>query len=145
MLSFRIIGLTKVIENLNNAADRKHYADAVDETIEAAVEMAKEMAPVSNPTKYSTSGQLEESIHAEGGAIVADAPWAIFNEYGCWNIEVGTVRDPKGSISGSGKFAYRPFLRPALYRAIDQFPERLFSKLSATKRGLIYFRAGKRG
>jgi hypothetical protein len=145
MLSFRIIGLEKVVANLKDAADIRHYAKAVDETIAEAVRLAKEYAPVSDPSKYSHSGTLEASIYAEGGTIVADAPWAVFNEYGCWNIEVGTIRNPKGSISGSGKFAYRPFLRPALYQAIDNFPERLFSKFSATKKGMISITAGRLG
>ena len=137
MLSFQLIGLEPILAKLKNAQDKRHYSEAMKETLEDAEFWAKTFTPVD-------TGELEESIRVEGDTLIADAPWAIFNEYGCYNIEVGTVQNPKASESTSGKFAYRPFLRPALLLAMQDFPERLFSKISATSTGLVSFRVGQR-
>lgn len=137
MLGLQIIGLSAVIKKLNTAGKREHFEKAKKETLELAKDIAKDYAP-------ELTGELEDSINIYGDELVADAPWAVFNEYGCYNIEVGTVPNPKGVLTGSGKFAYRPFMRPAMMRAIRMYPEILFSKLSGISKGVTSIRVGQK-
>ena len=115
----------------------KHVAEAKAEVLQDAELLAKAMCPVD-------TGELEESIKADENGLTADAPWAVFNEYGCYNIEVGGVENPIESTSASGKACYRPFLRPAIWIAIDSFSEKLFSKLSATSKGVTSIRVASK-
>ena len=137
MLSIKLIVKENVGKKLKSMQQLKHYENAKKEVLQDAEQLAKAMCPVD-------TGELEESIYADDNSITADAPWAVFNEYGCYNIEVGTVENPKGAISKSGKPCYRPFLRPALWIAIDSYPEKLFSKFSTSSKGITSIRVASK-
>ena len=69
------------------------------------------------------TGMLRDSIYMrkigklqyELGATMYYGVW---HEYGSYNIQVGTPESPNLIKSG-----YSPFLRPAMYRMIQLFPE----------------------
>ena len=73
------------------------------------------------------TGMMEEDIQAEirGDSFILACyvPWAVFNEYGTIYMKAGTPNSPMGVISTSGKYSFRPFLRPAAYRAMREMPE----------------------
>lgn len=55
--------------------------------------------------------------------IIVDVPYAIYQEYGTQNMPAGTVESPKAVVSTSGKPAFRPFIRPAIWLINKEFPE----------------------
>jgi len=74
------------------------------------------------------TGEMMESIHYEklGGGkfkIIIGVPWAIYQEYGTKYMPAGTPEHPKAVISTSGKPAFRPFARPAVWLINKEFPE----------------------
>ena len=73
-------------------------------------------------------GEMMESIRYEklGGGrfkIIVDVPWAIYQEYGTMYMPAGTVESPKAVVSTSGKSAFRPFMRPAIFLIGEEFEE----------------------
>lgn len=74
------------------------------------------------------TGRMMDSIRYEklGGGkfkIIIDAPYAIYMEYGTKYIDIGTPESPKAVISKSGKPAFRPFARSAVWLINKEFPE----------------------
>ena len=104
---------------------------------ERAVEFAKNDAPVSNDPV--TGGSLEASIRVEQNSetdidIVADPVdsrgkhYAEANEFGSLTTPAGTVDSPIPGISTSGKYCFRPFIRPAILLAMYEVDDRLSEK-----------------
>lgn len=74
------------------------------------------------------TGEMMNAIRYEklGGGkfkIVVDVPWAIYQEYGTKFMPAGTPESPKAIVSTSGKPAFRPFMRPALFLIGEEFDE----------------------
>jgi len=74
------------------------------------------------------SGEMMHSIRYEKVGknrfkIIVDVPWAIYQEYGTKYMPAGTPENPKPVISTSGKSAFRPFMRPAVFVMNNEFPE----------------------
>ena len=74
------------------------------------------------------TGEMMDSIRyvkLGGGKfkIIIGVPWAIYQEYGTKYMPAGTQDSPKAVISRSGKPAFRPFARPAVWLINKEFPE----------------------
>jgi len=120
-LQMTMKGLPELIESL----DGKHIINANKETIADVCEYAYELAMGFCP---KDTGELAESIYKEcrddSFEIGADAPHAIFNEYGSITTPIGNVNAPKAAK----KTGVRPFIRPALYRAVAEYETVFFKK-----------------
>lgn len=123
-IAFRVTGLNEVMKAFEKASEDSIYNDIIHETGKKAEEYAKQNAPVD-------SGVMEEDIQVhfedKGFILMCNVPWAVFNEYGCYNLDAGTPGSPKPVVSTSGKRAFRPFMRPGIYKAMHELPE-LFGK-----------------
>ena len=106
------------------------YEGIIDYVADETVKKAKEMCPKKTKT-------LMKSIHKENGGkferlVVADPEdkrghhYAVFVEYGCKTIDVGSVKNPK-----FGKSGYHPFLRPAAYRSAKKASEKFGKEIRA--------------
>jgi len=123
-------GLDKVInmfeklpENLNNS---------ISETINDAAEMAKEYAETFCP---EDTGELHDSIYVTIGEdnfeLGATAKHAVFNEYGCYNLNCGSPEAPE-----TAKYkGIRPFIRPSLIEVMRIFPDIFSKKFQRTMHG----------
>jgi len=74
------------------------------------------------------TGEMMDSIRYEklGGGkfkIIIGVPHAIYQEYGTKYMPAGSPESPKAVVSTSGKPAFRPFARPAVWLINKEFPE----------------------
>lgn len=109
--------------NANNALIDSFRNGKVDEPI---LEKIKVLAKLYSPFR---TGQTERSIHiVQVGnglyQIVADTPWSPYMEYGTRffpkaNPAGGTPSYPVKYRSSSGKIAYQPFMRRALWEVSE--------------------------
>jgi hypothetical protein len=137
MITVYVKGIEKVQNMLGNLANMDAYDEAMKEIAITAMMIAKRYAPVD-------TGMLEQDIHyyRNGPAsytILADPVdehgrhYAVYNEYGTVKMPAGMPDSPLGVISTSGKYAFRPFMRPAAIMASRMAPSilsrNLFGKL----------------
>jgi len=68
-------------------------------------------------------GDLKKSVFVEimddAFILGANARHGVYNEYGSWNLTMGTPRNPVDA----NKEGYRPFIRPTLIEIRSQYPE----------------------
>lgn len=115
------------LEDLGKLVEGKEIIKEIADKVEIEARM---LAPFD-------TGDLQDSIYTEmtddGFALGANAPYAVFNEYGSYCTPIGSVQSPV-----QAKYAgYRPFLRPAMYKVIREFPK-IFGKQFAriSKQGM---------
>jgi len=118
MVRVEISGVNAVTKMLKKFTDKSIYCDTVRSTAELAEEYSHMYAP-------ELTGYMEGSIGVKPSGdcsfiLFCDVPYAVYNEYGSYYMHVGTVDNPKPVVSGSGKLAFRPFLRPAAYRSVHE-------------------------
>ena len=124
MTTIEITGIKEIIGKLDKMGNKKIYNDVLKQTGEKAVAYAKMFAPeMTGAMMRSING----SIHGNTFSLMCTAPYAIFNEFGTIFMSAGTPDSPFPVTSTSGKYAFRPFLRPAMHRAFKEAPE-IFSK-----------------
>ena len=119
-------GLDDVIKVVDRFADRKLYERLMKEIVDDCADLMRNFAPVDR-------GLLEEAItvvkiDATRYAIIVDVPYAIFMEWGTKYFPVGTPESPRVRASKSGKTAYHPFMRLAVY-VIDAEFEKYFKRI----------------
>jgi len=117
MFSVYVTGLTEMMKMLKRAESQ--FPDMIESTMEHACTIAKTEAERLCPVD---SGELRDSIYCKhdekGFELGATAKHVVFNEYGCYNIKV----------PGNAKYyGQRPFIRPAMYKAMEKVPD-TFSK-----------------
>ncbi len=120
MIRAKITGVTafqEVIKEVNE----KNLKATLEEAVKIATELTREYAP-------RKTGDLEESIHyikdADGKyQIIVDVPYAEAMEYGTKYFEVGSVANPRSRTSTSGKPCFHPFMRPAVWQTMNEFPD----------------------
>jgi hypothetical protein len=119
MPTVRIEGLEELHSLIKDLCDEKMYNEILMKLAIDTLSKAMELAP--EDTKL-----MEESIQirqtGEQWELFIDGrivPYAIYNEFGTYKMPVGDEKNPLAVTSTSGKSAYRPFLRPAAYRALD--------------------------
>jgi len=124
MIEFIQLGLNEYIEKLQST--NKNFRNIIDSTMDKARHRAKELAEEYVPEDTTI---LRQSIYTElidnGFIIGADAPYAVFNEY-------GSITTPAGDVSAPIAAKYkgqRPFLRPALYQLRNEMRQIFGEKL----------------
>ena len=115
MIEFSISGVAQVNKMLEKVSDLSRYEEAMKEITITAFTLAKRYAPeltgrMMQQITYGKSGPMEWEIRC-------DVPYAVYNEYGTVYMAAGTPEVPLPVVSGSGKHAFRPFMRPALIQA----------------------------
>ena len=125
LISIKISGINELINKAKQSSNPKMYSNSLKQMGENAIKYAKMYAP-------EDTGIMADDIqgHIEGDEFIMEClvPWATFNEYGSMYMKVGTPNSPLAVISTNGKYAFRPFMRPAMYRARDEFPELFHEK-----------------
>ena len=119
-------GLDEVIKITERFSDPKIYERLLREVVEDAAELMRNFAPVD-------TGLLEDMIKVikiDGNKymIVVDVPYAEYMEWGTKYFPVGTPESPRVRSSKSGKTAYHPFMRLAIY-IIDAEFDQYFRKI----------------
>jgi len=116
-------GLESSITILEKHSNKKPHDDFIHAIVKETAKLMRILAP-----RYT--GDLEGSIRVVKISvgvydIIIDAPHARFTEYGTRYIDIGTVTCPKAVISMSGKQSYRPYLRVAVWRILNQHSDEI--------------------
>ena len=119
-------GLEDIIKITEKFSDKKIYERLLKEIVEDAAELMRNFAPVD-------TGRLEDMIKVikiDGNKymIIVDVPYAEFMEWGTKYFPVGSPESPRVRTSKSGKTAYHPFMRLAVY-IIDAEFDKYFRKI----------------
>jgi len=113
MIGIQITGLNDVQALFKKLGEQELYNSTVESVAEEAHKIALQICPVD-------TGELRKSIFLsksrDSFILGATAGHAIINEYGSLTTPIGSVQSP---ISAK-KYGYRPFLRPAAYRAMQK-------------------------
>lgn len=113
MISLSITGLNDVQKMFNKLGKKELYVSTIHEVGRHAKKYARDMCPVD-------TGELKRSIflesNSDGFQLGAWAGHAVFNEYGSITTPIGSV----GSPIPAKKKGFRPFLRPAAYKAMRE-------------------------
>lgn len=112
MFQIKITGIPKVISDLKKTMS----ADMLDKALNHVLTEARNMAR--NHYAPVKTGFLKEMIYKRKvkklvWVLGCDAPYAVFHEFGSYNIDTGTPENPKLVKSG-----YSPFLRPAIWKSL---------------------------
>jgi len=119
MVYVNIQGLNMLDPIFRTLCDKDTYNKIMMELAINTLAKATELAP-------EDTGLMESSIqiietNGKWGLVIDGTlvPYAVYNEFGTYKMPVGDEINPLPITSTSGKAAYRPFLRPAAYRCLD--------------------------
>jgi len=121
MIRASITGISEFQELLKKI-NEKNLRSTVKEAVDDAAELTRAYAPLK-------TGRLEESIRVikEGDgkySIVVSVPYAEAMEYGTKYFPVpDDIQNPMSRTSSSGKPCFHPFMRPAIYQTMHEYPE----------------------
>jgi len=120
-MSLTVTGLNQAVRFNKKVAKGAELERMHEDIVRDTVSLMRRYAAVDK-------GEMMESIRYEklGGGkfkIIIDVPWAIYQEFGTKYMPAGTVESPKSVVSTSGKSAYRPFARPAVWMINKEFSE----------------------
>jgi len=126
MVRVTIDGIDEVITFLKEISSEKKAEQVLKELANKTATKASELCP-------EDTGKMENDIRvekdSEGYKVVCDPTnssgkdYAVHNEFGTYKMPVGSEENPLAITSTSGKGAYRPFMRPAAYQALDGLGE----------------------
>lgn len=104
--------------------------ELVEEIGKEAEMLARNYAPVDTGVMES---EIMLTIEKDSFTLTCATPWAVYNEFGISptirKAGFGDVNSPMRVVSTSGKYAFRPFMRPAMYHAAKLAPEIFDKKL----------------
>ena len=109
------------IDELQEYIAKHGSKETQDKVLDRAAELTERLArDVYAP---HLSGELRASIKRLKIAsnirqVRCDAPYAEYHEYGSYNIQVGSVENPRKVKTG-----YSPFLRPAAWKTMSRLQE----------------------
>jgi hypothetical protein len=134
MVSIRVTGISEVISFLNEIANPKQVDRVTLKLAEKTALKAYRFAP-------EDTGDMENSIRVEqiqgGHQVSCNVPYAIYNEFGTYKMPIGSEENPLSITSTSGKGAYRPFMRPAIYAVLAELESIInsvfFDKIKGTQ------------
>ena len=120
-MGLRVTGLNAAVRFNKKLANKSATRRMMEDIIKDTVAMMRRYAAVD-------SGEMMNSITYEkvgndNFKIIVDVPHAIYQEYGTKYMEAGTPENPKPVTSTSGKPAFRPFMRPAIFIINSDFSE----------------------
>lgn len=126
-MSLMVTGLTQAIRFNKKVAKGTELKKMHEDIIIDTVSLMRRYAAVD-------TGRMMDSIRYEklGDGkfkIIIDVPYAIYQEYGTRTMPAGSPEHPKAIISRSGKPAFRPFIRPAIWlinKDFNQYIKRVF-------------------
>jgi hypothetical protein len=120
MATIQVSGAIEVSIFLKDLVSEKNALAVCKELAERTAIKAFQLAP-------EDTGAMEEDIRVEpcndGYLVICSVPYAWYNEYGTYSMQVGDEKDPMATVSTSGKACYRPFFRPAAYQTLDELDE----------------------
>lgn len=120
MVSIQISGAIELTIFLKDLVSEEKALLVCKELAERTARRAFELAP-------EDTGAMEDDIRVEpcddGYLVICSIPYAWYNEYGTYSMQVGDEKDPIATISTSGKACYRPFFRPAAYQTLDELDD----------------------
>jgi len=112
-IEFRVSGLNDVIKTLEKLEQKDLIESVMEDTGNYAYKEARKLSPVD-------TGRLRAGIYMYPSgnkfSLGAYAPYASYNEYGSITTPAGSVADPMSAK----KRGFRPFLRPAMYKAMNK-------------------------
>lgn len=114
----QVHGIEKQLAIFDKFGDLKTYNKFQLKVVEETADLMRKLAP-------RNTGALENCIRVvkvgtRKYRIVISVPYAIFTEWGTRYIDIGTIEEPKAVISMSGKQSYRPWMRVAIWRMMNQ-------------------------
>ena len=113
MIGITFSGLNDVMRMFEELGKDELYESTMDEVADRAKDYAEQLSPVDTGTLRESINVIKRGTEFE---LYADAPYAVFNEYGSIFTPIGSVDSPKPA-----KYAgFRPFLRPAAYKAMRE-------------------------
>ena len=125
MIGLEMTGLVDVINSFKKLKDEEIIKSTMEETGKNAKKYAKEYSPVDTDELRKS---IDVDFDSNGFYLYADIFYAVFNEYGSIRTPIGSVGSPK-----SAKYqGFRPFLRPAIYKARDEVEDIFGKKLVRT-------------
>ena len=132
VLNVHVEGISEALAELKGLQKKLDSGEISDKIVEYIKDLAVKFAP-------KRTGALEKSIYIKklGKAyqLIADVGYASYIEYGTRFIPVGSVTNPLYYTSSSGKFASRPYLRPAIYRGLKDAQRIVDEIVEKIKRG----------
>ena len=119
MTSVQMIGIDEVIKITDKLSKKETYDKFYNKIVNECADLMRNFAPVD-------TGRLEDSIKVMRKGmneyeIIVGVPYAVFMEWGTRYFPVGTPESPRVRPSKSGKIAYHPFMRLAVYIIDDEF------------------------
>ena len=128
MIRIQMIGLDKLIKDVESLADEKKYCKLQHDLVLWMKREAKKLCPVD-------SGHMRQTIYMRRIAkykyeLGVTAHYAVWNEFG--PMCRGAV--PVGGVKGTKHYkgGYRPFMRPAVWRGMKRLPK-LFNSIYKIK------------
>ena len=114
----QITGITDMRAILAKYGSQETYDGFQKEVVEETAKLMRKLA-----SRYK--GDLEKSIRVQKVGmskyrIILDVPYGKFTEWGTRFIDIGTIENPKAVVSMSGKQSYRPYMRVAVWRMLNQ-------------------------
>lgn len=115
MIGITITGLNDVTKAFKEMEKDELYQSTMNEVADVAYNWLQTLCPVDTGFLLSTTFVTKQKNGFELGAT---APYAVYNEFGSIYTPIGGVHSPIPA-----KYAgFRPFVRPAAYRAMEQLP-----------------------
>lgn len=118
--SLTVTGLGRCRRLVMKKIDKQRHEKIMEEFMKSVYELIKQNAA-------RLSGEMESAVFLTKSGVLSykvgcTAPQAVWNEFGTYFMPVGSESNPLAVVSGSGKRAYRPFIRPAMYSILKKYP-----------------------
>lgn len=119
-IGVRVTGLKELINSNEKAMKTIDKGTLEERIINKIIRRAKYRAP-------RKTGDLVRSIHAyqlssNKWFVICDVPYAAHLEFGTRYIKIGSEQAPRVIVSSSGKTAFLPFIRPAIWKTEKEIP-----------------------
>ena len=120
-MTLTVTGLTAAMNFTRKVTKGSGLEQMHEDIVKDTVSLMRQYAAVDtgemmNAIRYEKLGDCKFRI-------IIDVAWAIYQEYGTKYMPAGSPEHPKPVTSTSGKPAFRPFARPAVWLINEEFPE----------------------
>lgn len=120
-MSLHVTGLYQAIRFSKKLSKKSDNIKMMEDIVKDTVSLMRRYAAVD--TGEMLNCIRYEKTEDDGFKIIVDVPYAIYQEYGTKYMDAGTAENPKAVTSTSGKPAFRPFMRPAVWLINSEFPK----------------------
>jgi hypothetical protein len=126
MAHVEITGISELEKMNRELMNENNYLIPVEMIINECAKLIAQYVP-------ERTGDLINSIQVikdnDNYIILVAVPYAQYMEYGTVYFPVGTVEVPRARTSTSGKPCFHPFIRPAIWQSMNEFPIELKKSL----------------